>query len=217
MRRGIKKKAGENLSETNIKHVISLLRADKPITKKQACDILKISYNTTRLNSIIEDYESNIEYRNTRKAQNRGKAATKAEIATIAEDYLSGDSIADISKRIFRSAAFVKSIIERVGIPQKALGDERRGIAYLPEECVSENFDDGEVVWSARYHAPCEVVGEESNQEYYVSKYGAKAYKVWVREPSEGLSSGGFFGSQLAYDLGRLKHLQEVGLNVERL
>ena len=50
----IKKKEGENLTETNIEKVIGLLEQEKPITKKQACEILNISYNTTRLTKIIE-------------------------------------------------------------------------------------------------------------------------------------------------------------------
>ena len=52
MKRGTKKKSYENLTDSNIKNVISLLEAEKPITKKEACDILNISYNTTRLNKL---------------------------------------------------------------------------------------------------------------------------------------------------------------------
>ena len=62
MRRGIKKQEGENLTDANIKKVIRLLSAEKPITKKEACSILNISYNTTRLSKVIEDYESDQEY-----------------------------------------------------------------------------------------------------------------------------------------------------------
>ena len=51
----IKTRKHENLTETNIQHVMELLNADSPITKKEACSILNISYNTTRLNKIIED------------------------------------------------------------------------------------------------------------------------------------------------------------------
>ena len=42
----------EKLTEANISHVIKLLEAENPITKKEACDILNITYNTTRLISI---------------------------------------------------------------------------------------------------------------------------------------------------------------------
>jgi len=53
----VKAKEHENLSEANIKKVIELLEAEKPITKKEACEVLNISYNTTRLSKIIEEFK----------------------------------------------------------------------------------------------------------------------------------------------------------------
>ena len=38
----VKKREYEKLTSSNIDHVISLLEADKPITKKEACAILNI-------------------------------------------------------------------------------------------------------------------------------------------------------------------------------
>ena len=51
--RGVKKRSHEKLTDSNIQHVIGLLNAKSPITKKEACSILNISYNTTRLGTII--------------------------------------------------------------------------------------------------------------------------------------------------------------------
>ena len=45
----IKKKSYEKLDDINIKRVIDALESEIPITKKDACEILNISYNTTRL------------------------------------------------------------------------------------------------------------------------------------------------------------------------
>jgi hypothetical protein len=53
----IKVKEHENLSEANIKRVIELLEAEKPIPKKDAYAILNISPNPTRLAKIIENYK----------------------------------------------------------------------------------------------------------------------------------------------------------------
>ena len=53
----IKKKDYENLTKSNIQRVIELLENEKPITKKEACQMLRITYNTTRLARIIEDYK----------------------------------------------------------------------------------------------------------------------------------------------------------------
>jgi len=53
----IKKKAHEKLDDTNIKRVIAALTNENPITKKEACEMLNISYNTTRLSKIIEGFK----------------------------------------------------------------------------------------------------------------------------------------------------------------
>ena len=71
----VKKRAYENLSAANIQKVIELLRQEKPITKKEACEVLSISYNTTRLNKIIAEFEERQEYVAKRKATNKGKRA----------------------------------------------------------------------------------------------------------------------------------------------
>ena len=55
--RRIKKKESENLSDTNIRKVINLLSGSSPITKKEACGILNIAYNTARLQRIIDEFE----------------------------------------------------------------------------------------------------------------------------------------------------------------
>ena len=216
MRRGTKKKSHENLTDSSIKNVISLLEAEKPVTKKEACDILNISYNTTRLNKIIEEWKENQEYRAKRKAEKRGKPASDSEISNVVESYLEGDSISNKAKRLFRSSIFVKNIIQRVGVPEK--GDRNYTKAtYLPDECVAENFSEKEVAWSAIYDAPCVVLKRE-NDEKYIPRYGVPVYAIYVKQESE-LYPGmaGFYGHSAAYDLGKLEHLKSYGVNTERL
>jgi len=71
MKRGVKAKDHEKLDDANIQKVSDLLEADKPITKKEACEILNISYNTTRLKKIIEEYKDRIARRKARFEKNR--------------------------------------------------------------------------------------------------------------------------------------------------
>ena len=59
----IKKKKYEKLDDTNIKRVIAALEGETPITKKEACEMLNISYNTTRLSKIIANFREEQEYR----------------------------------------------------------------------------------------------------------------------------------------------------------
>jgi hypothetical protein len=219
--RGVKKKEHENLTEANIAKVIRLLQPtsaeEKPITKKEACDILNIAYNTTRLDRIIDEYLEKKAYTEKRRSQNRGKGATKAEIKSVIEDYLDGDNIATISKRLFRSAGFIKAIIERLGIPQRTT---EKGTYFLPDECVADEFLKGQRVWSAVYNAPATILNEIDGD--YLEKYGCRAYRIYVSEPMEddnnswfpGVRTGGFHAACAAYDLGSLKHLEKYGVTI---
>ena len=215
----IKKKQHEKLDDTNIRHVISLIGQEKPITKKEACSILNISYNTTRLTKIITDFKTRSEFKKVRKAQNKGKAATTQEISQIAQNYLEGDNISSIAKGLFRSSGFVKAVINRIGIPRKPLGAEKNTVAFLPETCVAESFQKGERVWSAVYNAPALIDKEiEGN---YTEVYGGKAYRMYIFEQIKDtenslfkhIDKGGFYATSIAYDIGSLKHLEELKIN----
>lgn len=236
----LKKKSHEKLTQENIQHVISLMNPTsstvKPITKREACNILNISYNTTRLDKIIEDYHDQKEYRARRVSQNRGRAARPDEVKDIIEEYLSGENVSNISKRLYRSASFVKSILERIGVPQRPISvEDRKNPMYLPEECVADEFEEGEIVWSATHHAPAEVKKKQTREFQkvhpglvevdYEEKYGCDCYSIYVRQkPSGDLEDffnstgiGGYYSYSLASDLGKLKHLEEYGINLEKL
>ena len=250
MKRRVKKKDHENLSASNIQKVIDLLNPQgtdtkpsatsstqaKPITKKEACEILNISYNTTRLARIIEEHIEQQEYSKKRKADLRGKPLTNAELSEIATDYLQGDSIAAIAKSIFRPAALVHSAIEKVGIPTRPANKAQRvHTELLPTSCVAEDFKPGEIVWSAVHHRAA-VIKDELSVNYqaekggfsdvnYKAKYGSKCYCIWVLENIDqdkefwisGIETGGYNAYSLAYDLGKLEHLKEYGVDLSRI
>jgi len=235
MVRRVKKKAGENLSPENIQKVYALMNPDSgnPISKKEACQLLNIAYNTTRLNRVIEEWLDQRDYIKKRKAQNRGKAATKQEIAEVVKSYLDGDPISDIAKSLYRSSAFVKSIIENTGVPTKpSTAEEREKPSILPEECMSESFEVGELAWSAKHHSLVEIREEISVNHQaekagfqdvnYEKKYSSKCYAIWVFEDIDdekdfwvrGITSGGYNAYALACELGSLKHLKELGVSL---
>ena len=88
MKKGVKKKEHEKLDEATIERVISLLEAAPPITKKEACEILNISYNTTRLNSIIGEHQEKITRRKNNYAKKKGTPLDTFEITNIVKWYL---------------------------------------------------------------------------------------------------------------------------------
>jgi transposase len=212
----IKTKKHEKLTESNISHVIELLRAEKPITKKEACSILNISYNTTRLSNIIQEHEETMQYRELRKNQNKGKGLTESEKKQIIEYYIEGENVMNIAKHLYRSPAFIKSVIERLGIPQKLAESDYKGRknAMLPEQCVKETFEVGEKVWSTRDNKFAEIL-----QDYGMSdKYDSRCYRLWVLEPCDTSKTyfphldgtrTGYNSFALAYELGSLSHIKE--------
>ena len=239
MAKRVKKKSYENLSAKNIETVIALLNpsteTEKPITKKDACNILNIAYNTNRLDAIIEGHIEQKAYVKKRKKSLRGRPASDAEIADACERYLAGDTISDISKSLFRSPTFVRNLLETVGVPQRPSGaDERLSPHYYPDECMSEDFNEGEIAWSATFHAPVEIKsrlspeyleGKKGMKQFdYEAKYGCPAYAVYIKQKIESedtffasVNSGGFNAYAPAYELCKLEHLRQYGVKIERL
>ena len=224
----VKKKSYENLTDVNIERVIALLNPTsstvKAITKKEGCEILNIAYNTARLTKVLADYEERKTYELRRKSINKGKAATAGEIKEAITFYLQGDTVSDISKGMYRSASFVKAILERIGVPQRpASAEDRAQNAYLPESCVAEEFVEKEIVWSAAHHAPAEIKARLDDSKY-IALYGVPCYQIYIPEKvdsSESLYSntevGGFNAYSPAYDLGKLEHLQEYGVDLQKV
>lgn len=211
-------KKHENLTEANISNVIELLQAEKPITKKEACSILNIAYNTTRLNNIIAEFRETMDFRAIRKAQNKGKGATKQEITATVKMYLDGSNISDIAKSLYRSPAFIKGIIERLGVPQKlSMTDfEGRRNAMLPDQCVADEFALEERVWAIKQNYPA-IVQRELKPET-AEERGYKVYLVYTIEATQDDLKNTFFphlsyaGKQYclaSYEMGSLKHLQQ--------
>jgi len=219
----VKKKDHENLTSQNIRHVINLLQpkdTSKPITKKEACEILNISYNTTRLQRIIDEFVDQEAFVASRKAENKGKRASKEELAQIITEYLKSEPISNIAKSLYRSAGFVKAAIERIGVPVRPSSSEARShISLLPESCIGETFREGETVWSAKYHAPAIIKKAVSE-----NRYDCTVYQIYVIEPTDSagtyfeyVTGGGFFAYAPAYDLGKLEHLKEYGVDISKI
>ena len=207
----------------------------KPITKKEACDILNIAYNTARLGKIIEDYDDRKAYTKKRKSALRGRPASNEEIAMACQSYLGGDTISDISKLLFRSTGFVRAILERVGVPSRPNSKEERLTPhYFPDECVSEDFARGEIAWSSTYHSTV-IVKDRMNLDWlaskkgmvsvdYEEKYGCPCYSIYVVQKVDSedtyfssVQAGGFSAYAPAYELGKLEHLKQYGVNLERV
>jgi len=199
----VKVKDSEKLDPSNIRHVISLLESDKPITKKEACSLLRISYNTTRLGNIITGYKERQEIIKRLRAKNYGKPATEQETIRAIEEYLDGEPIYKIAESMYRSSAFIKGIMERNNVPVRTTNHSYFHPKLLPDEVLSEDFEPGELVWSAQYNHTAEITGRHDREDAHYPCYGIQvlgdyykhAYVPW-------------------YELGSLRHLQQLGVKI---
>lgn len=190
----------EKLDSATIERVIKLLEDEKPITKKDACAILNIAYNTTRLASIIDKYKEKKERDRQRRSEKRGKPVTKEEASFIVSSYLEGGTVESISNSIFRSPLMVKQILDEYNVPIRARSHNYFKPEMVPEEAVRTVFNIGEKVYSMRYDSMAKVVEEYPHSEEHV-------YRIWLLS-----DKWQQFAYQPASELASLKHLEELGV-----
>ena len=144
----------EDLSKANIVKVITLLEQEKPITKKSACEILRISYNTTRLAKLIKEFKEKETAARARRRKLRGTPLTDQELGMIAESYLNGDSLSGISDFTYRPTSIIKKALKELGIPERDAEHTYQNPPLLEEESVKEDYEINDLVYAARYSTP---------------------------------------------------------------
>ena len=196
----------ELMTDANIAKVIKLLEPEqgtKAITKKDACQILGMAYNTTRLGTIIEEWKKKQTKNAERRAEKRGKPVTGEERVYIISEYLAGETVDSISKATYSSSTFVKSVLETNSVPIRVPGSSYFCPELIPEGAVRERFKVGEVVYSARYDSTARI-----DAESFSEKHGW-IYRVWLL--SEKWQQNAY---QEATELASLEHLREMGVRI---
>lgn len=195
----------DKLTEANILRVIELLepKEGKPGTKKDACQILGIAYNTTRLASIIENYKDKKAKETERRAALRGKPATQDEINYVIQEYMEGNTVDAISKSLYRSSGFVNNLLDKYGVPKRATSTDYFSPELIPEEAMRDRFAVGEIVYSARYDSLARIDKEQSDPRY------GWIYRVWLLR-DRWLQSA----YQEAHELASLEHLRKLGVKI---
>lgn len=208
----IKKKEGERLDDAHIIKVKEHL--ENGGSKKDAYDILNIKANPQRLQKIIDEYDKTVEITKLQRKKKAGTPATDFEISTVIQRTLDGDSVKEISEDLYRSTAFVKNVIEHIGVPQKYTGSwyENQLTTSIPDECIRSEFPAGELVWSHRYNGPVIIIKKMEKDTVY------QVYVIEkIEEPSPYFSIEGY-GGRYAHvdiaDLGSLSHLNKWGVDV---
>jgi hypothetical protein len=196
------KSDSERLDDAHMERVISLLEptdGSKPCTKKEACNVLNISYNTTRLGNLIEKYKENKARDAAKRAEKRGSPASAQEITYAIESYLEGDTIDSISKALYRGPAFINTILEKYSVPKRQNAHSYFNPVLVPEEAMRSEFKVGEKVYSARYDSLAKIEGIYKPGQYRIYLLSEK-WSQYAYQPPEELAS--------------LDHLRKIGVNV---
>lgn len=170
-------------------------------TKKDVCAFLGIAYNVKRLATEIEDYLSGIERSKEQRRLRRGKAILDTELVNIIESYMAGDSIANIADRFYRSEALVKSTLEKHGALLRDSKANPLSPSILPDNAMSDSFEEGDIVWLAAYS----MIGEIKK------KISPDGYRVYILNRDYHR-----YVNQYAHDLGSMKYLESLGVDVKR-
>jgi len=155
----LKVNKNERLDDVNLKEVIVLLEQESPITKKDACLKLNISYNTTRLGNLIKEYKERREREAIIRRSLRKKPLDLSEKKDIINQYLSDTPIQEITKSTYRSISVIKALLEEYGIPIRGKGssDYFVNVPLLGESTLCEEYYKGDLVFSARYGCIAEI------------------------------------------------------------
>ncbi len=192
----------ENLSRENLRKVAALLSDEKPITKKLACEMLGINYNTARLDKLITQHKESEERRGRLKAAKQGTPLTKEEYNEIANEYLQGAPIAQIAESLYRGVSAIKNAIDEMALPLRKTGFVYQSPELIPEGAMKDAFDLGEVVWSVKYQSLATI--EKLAQ---VNKDWGNVYRVWLKSDDQKQ-----YAYQPAFELASLKHLNNFGV-----
>lgn len=165
--RRVKVQEGENLTDANKDKVIALLEGDKPITKKAACEMLNITYNTTRLNRIVEERKEDLAFRKDMRKRMRNTPIDTATASQIVSGYLSGESLADLSAATYRSTNVVKNVLTKYNIPiRNASVDYFHPVFIDNDEAINDDYVKGDLVYSARYDMPGTVISGKPTDKH---------------------------------------------------
>lgn len=190
----------EKLDDAHFEHVIKMLEptdGSKPWTKKDACAYLGITYNTTRLGTLIQKYKDDKEKEKARRAEKRGTPATPGEISFIVSTYLEGGAIDSIADSLYRGPTFVKAVLHKFSVPIRQAAHSYFRPGMVPDEACKDKFEIGEKVYSMRYDSLAIIKSEFSPGVYSIFLLSDK----WLQ-----------FAYQPNYELASLEHLRKAGI-----
>ena len=191
-----RRKVYNNITEEHYLKAIEWLEGGG--TKVGACDILGVKSNSV-MSRLVEEYLDKKEVDRVQRSRKRKLAVSKDEVVIWITDYINGFGLQELSDTHFRSTDVIREHLEKNGAMLRTHGKiDPLHPPLMPDQCISESFEDGQYVWSAKYGCIAQIKGKYKN-----------AYRIQVL--GNGLQEQSY---QSPVELGCLKHLEELGVNL---
>lgn len=197
-----RKKSITDISDDTFKTVITHLEDGG--TKKRACEMLGVGSNST-MERMVEEWKERQVLVAEMKQKKRGTPIQGVELANVIEGYLQGDSFEELANRNYRSAAMIKSALERSGALLRIQGSaDPLYPPMIPDEAMSETFAVGEHVWLPGYQCIGEVMKAITNP--------VGAYRVFLLSETQQ-----HYVHVMNYEMASVAHLEKLGVNIKAL
>ena len=185
------------INKNSINEVIMRLEDPKPPTKKWCCAHLGITYNTKRLAKIIKDHQDDLTRKVRLRKERRGTPVSNAEVKSVLESYIGGESLTAIADGIFRSVSVIKEVITDVGLPLRRASASYFKPEMVPDKALAQLYNEGDLVYSVRYDQPAEINYYHDHQPVHGS-----VFSIWLMKDKK-------FAMQPWYELANLQPLKE--------
>ena len=152
------------IPEAKIRQVIWMLKSGK--TKKACCEHLGISYNTKKLDTIIEDFHKRIEREAELKKAAKTKIFTQKEKEAIAKQYLAGEAQSTLATQYFISPPRIKNILMETNTPIRGRGKNSEAKVDHIIQDLETKFKAGDKVFFAKYN--CFAIVDKAFDEDYI-------------------------------------------------
>lgn len=153
----------DEIPEAKIRQAIWMLKQKK--TKKSICEHLGISYNTKRLDNIINDFKEREDREKRLKEKAKNSPISDSTKKLIIKAYLDGDAQSNIAKQFYLSPQRVKKILLENNVPIRA---RKKSAPAQTEHIVQDlevKFKKDEKVFFGELNAFASVV-EVYDEEY---------------------------------------------------
>jgi len=173
----------QEITEAKIRNAIWYLKTGK--TKKFVTEFLGISYNTKKLDSIIEDFHNKIAREATLKKAAKTKIFSQLEKEAIAKEYSAGAAQSTLAAEYFISPQRIKNILIEMNTPIRGKGKNSEAKVDHIVQDLEIKFKVGDKIFFSKYNC-LGVINRVFDEDYldYLESGRQKYVETYAFKPS---------------------------------